>query len=115
MVGSFSKQNCERVESARLSISFSETNSITSCPRSRSTSATAMPGKRWPPVPPHAMTAFIQGVVDLALDPRGHSRVQWDAFFLRLKHGLTVNVQEQTNPEQAGDQIRAAIADEGQR
>ena len=48
-----------RPESASASMSFSETNSITSCPRFCSTSATAMPGKRCPPVPPHAITAFM--------------------------------------------------------
>ena len=60
-VGNFSQLgNFRRPDKARASISFSETNSITSCPRSRSTSATAMPGKRCPPVPPHAITAFIR-------------------------------------------------------
>src|ERR1043166_5752340 len=58
-VGNFSTWKFVRPESAIASMSFSETNSITWCPRSCSTSATAMPGKRCPPVPPHAITAFM--------------------------------------------------------
>src|SRR5262249_53965012 len=59
-VGSFSNRKLSRPESASASMSFSETSNMTSWPRSRSTSATAMPGKRCPPVPPHAITAFIR-------------------------------------------------------
>src|SRR6266581_8905712 len=59
-VGNFSTWKFVRPESANASMSFSETNSITSCPRFCSTSATAIPGKRCPPVPPHAITAFIR-------------------------------------------------------
>jgi len=58
-VGNFSTRNSVRLESATVSISFSEINSITLCPRFCSTSATAIPGNRCPPVPPHAITAFI--------------------------------------------------------
>src|SRR5439155_21095707 len=59
-VGNFSNRKLVRPESASASISFSETNSMTSWPRSCSTSATAIPGKRCPPVPPHAITVFIR-------------------------------------------------------
>ncbi len=45
--------------SAMASICFGETSSSVSCPRWRSSSATANPGKRWPPVPPQAMAIFI--------------------------------------------------------
>src|SRR5437867_5517447 len=45
-VGNLSTRKFVCPETARASMSFSEINSITSWPRSRSTSATAMPGKR---------------------------------------------------------------------
>src|SRR5438105_299555 len=98
-VGNFSKRNCERLERARLSISFSETNKSTSCPRSRKTSATAMPGKRCPPVPPHAITAFISVIVDLLrLNSRRHTHLERGAFFVsRFQNGLSINIQQQPN------------------
>src|SRR5919204_4742048 len=90
-VGNFSTLKFVRPESATASMSFSETNSITSCPRFCSASATAMPGKRCPPVPPHAITAFIKPV-DLASYPRGHSDLQRGTDLLRVEHALPVNV-----------------------
>src|SRR6266540_2314192 len=60
IVGSFSNRKLRWVERASASMSFSETSNMTSWPRSRSTSATAIPGKRCPPVPPHAITVFIR-------------------------------------------------------
>src|SRR6266404_5636672 len=94
-VGSFSKRNCDRVESARLSISFSETKSNTSWPRSRSTSATAIPGNKCPPVPPHAMTAFILMSI-LQLNSRRHPHLQRGPLLIgRFQNGLAINVQQQ--------------------
>src|SRR5881392_1293582 len=102
MVGSFSKRNCDRVESARLSISFSETNKSTSCPRSRRTSATARPGKRCPPVPPHAMTAFIRWLSY----PRGGAHLHCGALHVnRLQDAAPINADQETDPKQAGGQI----------
>src|SRR6266550_6189856 len=107
-VGNFSTWKLLRPESARASISFSEINSITSWPRSRSTSATAMPGKRCPPVPPHAITAFMNrcsdwfDVSDSWLNPCRHSGVDRGAFHLRrFKNALPINVQQQTDAEHA--------------
>jgi len=60
IVGSFSNGISGCSFKASASTSFSETKSSTSCPRSRNTSATASPGKRCPPVPPHAITAFMR-------------------------------------------------------
>src|SRR6266513_4121419 len=60
IVGSFSNGISGCSFKASASTSFSETKSSTSCPRSRNTSATAIPGKRCPPVPPHAITVFIR-------------------------------------------------------
>src|SRR5690349_9510586 len=101
-----------------MSTSFSETSNITWCPRSRSTSATAIPGKRCPPVPPHAMTAFIVGrfVSFVRLNPRRGPH--WHGLPLlvaRLEHGLAINAQQQPDPEQASHEIGAAIADKRQR
>src|ERR1051326_3447668 len=119
-LGSFSKQNSFRPVIARESISFSETKSMTSCPRARSTSATASPGNKCPPVPPHAITVFI-GFSNFELRisnaknkgashqshskienrkskicsyPRRRSRPDNRGLFLRgLEHALAVNVQ----------------------
>src|SRR5436190_14995060 len=114
-VGNFSNWKAARPESASASMSFSETSSITSWPRSRSTSATAMPGKRCPPVPPHAITAFIVDCSILVLNPRrcpnAHSRVLLVRWF---KNALPINIQQQTDPEHASDQIRASVTDKGQ-
>src|SRR5262245_25782732 len=66
-VGNFSTWKLVRPESDTVSMSFSETNSMTWCPRFCSTSATAMPGKRCPPVPPHAITAFMLDYVTYRL------------------------------------------------
>ena len=60
MPASFSMRNSFRPCVAVASISFSEISSITSCPRASRISPTAKPGKRWPPVPPAAMTNFIR-------------------------------------------------------
>src|SRR6266404_8278082 len=115
-VGNFSNRKRAPPESASVSISFSEINNMTSWPRSRSTSATAMPGKRCPPVPPHAITAFIVDCSVVLLNPRrcpnAHSRVLPVRWF---KNALPVNVQQQTDPEHASDQIRASVTDKGQR
>src|SRR5260370_36084860 len=58
--GIFSMRNSFRYRTAVASICFSEINNRTSCPRLCKTSATASPGNRWPPVPPHAITTFIR-------------------------------------------------------
>src|SRR6266403_5053757 len=97
-VGNFSTWKFVRPESANASMSFSETNSITSCPRFCSTSATAMPGKRCPPVPPHAITAFILGrfVSFVRLNPRcGPYRQGLPLLVARLEHCLAINAQQQ--------------------
>src|SRR5436305_8625697 len=117
-VGNFSNRKLVRPESASASISFSETNSMTSWPRARSTSATAMPGKRCPPVPPHAMTAFIVGrfVSSVRLNPRcDPHRHGLPLLVARLEHCLAINAQQQPDSEQASHEIRAAIADKRQR
>src|SRR5215467_12809261 len=94
-------------------MSFSETSNMTSWPRSRSTSATAMPGKRCPPVPPHAITAFIGSG---SSNPRRHSGVHRGAFHRRrFKNALSVNVQQQADPEHTRGQVRTSVADERQR
>src|SRR5436189_2375627 len=102
-------------------MSFSEINSITSWPRSRSTSATAMPGKRWPPVPPHAITAFMShcsdwfDVSDSLLNPWRQSGVHRGAFHLRrFKNALPINVHQQTNTEHTRHKVRTSVADERQ-
>src|SRR6478672_1762476 len=41
------------------STSFSETSRRTSYPRSSNFSPTAIPGNRWPPVPPHAIATKL--------------------------------------------------------
>src|SRR5205814_9072185 len=64
MVGNFSNGISGCSFNASASTSFSETKSSTWCPRARNTSATASPGKRCPPVPPHAMMAFIGWLMD---------------------------------------------------
>src|SRR6187551_1924077 len=104
MVGNFSNGISGCSFRASASTSFSETKSSTSCPRSRNTSATASPGKRCPPVPPHAITAFMT-------DPRCDFDAQRH-LFLRcgLEHALAVNVQEKPDPEKRHDQIGAAVA-----
>ena len=56
--GTVSKRRCEYFADASASTFFSEISSSTSCPRARRASATAMPGNRWPPVPPQAMRIF---------------------------------------------------------
>src|ERR1044071_8312775 len=97
-IGNFSTWKFVRPESATASMSFSETNSITSCPRFCSTSATAMPGKRCPPVPPHAITAFMQGTT--SSNPWGHFGVHCGAFHRRrLENALAINVQQQADTE----------------
>ena len=52
-------RNSPRPCVASASISFSEMMSITRCPRASSTSPTANPGNKCPPVPPAAMTKFM--------------------------------------------------------
>src|SRR5436309_14234890 len=114
-VGSFSKRNWVRVESARLSISFSETNNSTSCPRSRKTSATAIPGNKCPPVPPHAMIAFIW-YSPMPLNPWGDPHLQSAAFLVgRFQNRLPINIEKQTDPEQTRHQVGSAVADKRQR
>src|SRR5689334_11730998 len=109
MVGSFSKRNCCRPDRARLSISFSETNSITSWPRSRSASATATPGNRWPPVPPHAITAFIRKSRP-PLHPRERFNLKRSLLVTdRLENGLPINAYQQADAEQTLDQVRTAV------
>ena len=56
--GTVSKRRCEYFAEASASTFFSEISSITSWPRARSASPTAMPGNKWPPVPPQAMRIF---------------------------------------------------------
>src|SRR6266513_1050305 len=116
-VGNFSNRKFVRPESASASISFSEINSMTSWPRSRNTSATAMPGKRWPPVPPHAITAFIRGGCRcFVLNPRCHPNLYGRAFLMRwFKNALTIDIQQQTDPEQTSDEIRTSVTDKRQR
>ena len=58
--GTRSMRNSPRPCVASESISFSEMMSITRCPRAISTSPTASPGNKCPPVPPAAMTKFIR-------------------------------------------------------
>src|SRR5215469_9740848 len=113
-VGNFSTWKFVRPESATASMSFSETSSITWWPRSCSTSATAMPGKRCPPVPPHAMTAFIlvTSVSSFLLNPGRDSHLHRLPFLVvRLEYGLAVNAQQQANPKKARHEIRSTIAD----
>src|SRR6266487_3746976 len=115
-VGNFSNRKVVRPESASASISFSETNRMTSWPRSRRTSATAMPGKRCPPVPPHAITAFIVNFRSLVLHPWCYSNVHGGAFLMRwVKDALSINIQQQTDPEHTRDEIRTSVTDKGQR
>src|SRR5215831_771291 len=103
-VGSFSTRNSVRLESATASISFSEINSITLCPRFCSTSATAIPGKRCPPVPPHAITAFI--TLQPSSNPWRHSRLHRGAFHSRrLQNPLAINVQQNTDAEHTPGQV----------
>src|SRR6266567_580940 len=105
-VGNFSNWKLARPESASASMSFSETSNMTSWPRSRSTSATAIPGKRCPPVPPHAITAFIRSdpssdSYDLynplnssTLNTWRYSNPHGHRFLVpRLKNALPINVQ----------------------
>src|SRR5947209_7679896 len=142
IVGNFSNRNCDRVESARLSISFSETNKSTSCPRSRRTSATAIPGKRCPPVPPHAMIAFMMlpipglefpiggatGVgglanswirnlkAEIASDSWCYPHLESSSFFVGgFQNCLSIDIEKQTDPEQTGRQIGTPVADKRQR
>src|SRR6266540_2298073 len=118
IVGSFSNWKLRWVERASASMSFSETSNMTSWPRSRSTSATAIPGKRCPPVPPHAITVFIRVgfplLADLSayrthqshLNSRCYPRVHRDTFFMRwFKNALSINIQQQANPKHASDEI----------
>src|SRR5207237_4706609 len=99
-VGNFSNRKFTPSERASASISFSEIKSMTSWPRSRRTSATAMPGKRCPPVPPHAITAFIKRLLILVLNPRCHPNLHGSAFLLRrFKNALPIDIQQQTDPE----------------
>src|ERR1043166_3307273 len=117
-VGNFSKRNSSRPVIANESISFSETKSITSCPRDRSTSATARPGNKWPPVPPHAITVFMKWALydSYDLHPWRRARPDDRAFlFRRIEHTLPVNVQQKPDPKQTCCQVRPAIADERQR
>src|SRR5882724_4603451 len=74
MVGNFSNGISGCSFRASASTSFSETKSSTSCPRSRNVSATARPGKRCPPVPPHAMTAFMDSARFSRAGRRGSQR-----------------------------------------
>src|SRR4051812_22054710 len=117
MVGSFSNRNSSRPDMASASISFSETKSRTSCPRERRTSATASPGNKWPPVPPHAITVFIgfskpQSKIEnrkskIPSHSRRRPRADHSALFLRgLEDALTVNVQQNSHAIQARGQVR---------
>src|SRR5947209_6861037 len=116
MLGSFSNRRSERSVRARASISFSETNSITSCPRARSASATAIPGKRCPPVPPHAMTAFMKISGSSRLNSRGDTDLEREPLFVcAFKIGLPVNVQQNTDAEETGHQVRSDVTYEWQR
>src|SRR6478735_11319636 len=56
--GTVLKFRCVYFAEAWESTFFSEMSSITSWPRARSASPTAIPGNRWPPVPPQAMRIF---------------------------------------------------------
>src|SRR6516225_343013 len=140
MVGSFSNGISGCSFRASASTSFSETKSSTSCPRSRNTSATASPGKRCPPVPPHAITAFIKlfggtrvrasrtrRSVSLRIllrrsnpgshsYPRRHARLHGDALRIsRFQFGLPVNTQQNTDAKEAGCEIRASVTDKRER
>src|SRR5689334_14787039 len=144
IVGSFSNGISGCSFKASASTSFSETKSSTSCPRSRSTSATASPGKRCPPVPPHAITAFMtslmvesprlmdcvplrtakfhlgwirhpQSAIRNSSYPRRHPRLHGDAFRVsRFQFGLPVNTQQNSDAEEAGREIGAPVTDERQ-
>src|SRR2546429_685340 len=95
-VGNFSNRKRAPPESASVSISFSEINNMTSWPRSRSTSATAMPGKRCPPVPPHAITVFMEmNLSILELNPWCHPSRHHRPFLVqRFENPLAINIQE---------------------
>jgi len=53
--GTVSNFKCRYFADASESTFFSEISSITWWPRARNASATAIPGNKWPPVPPQAM------------------------------------------------------------
>jgi hypothetical protein len=55
-------------------------------------------------------------IVDLGLNPRRHPNLHGRAFLVRwLENGLPIDIQQQTDPEQTSDEIRASITDKGQR
>src|SRR6266702_1507392 len=103
-VGNFSTRNSVRLERATVSIAFSEINSITLCPRFCSPPATAIPGNRCPPLPPHAITAFI--ALSPSSNPWRHSGLHRGAFPPgRLQNPLAINVQQNTHAEHTPGQV----------
>src|SRR6185369_12306105 len=101
----------------------------TACPRDTSSSATAMPGNRCPPVPPPAIMTFTSarsrhfdtlaaaGKSTVALLRRPADARQprtLDARACRLRRRAR-DVEQDAHGEQVDDQRRAAEADERQR
>src|SRR6202048_4274854 len=112
--GIFSMRNSVRSRTAVASICFSEINNRTSCPRLCKTSATASPGNRWPPVPPHAITTFIRNELlnsGNMSDPNHHLGI----CNRLVVFSLSVNVDQDPNTNETEKEIRTTIADERQR
>src|SRR5687768_2787986 len=61
--GVFSNRRSLCPDAAMASIFFSLIRRVTSCPREDSTSPTAIPGNKCPPVPPHAISTWTEFLV----------------------------------------------------
>src|SRR5580658_275224 len=105
------------------SISLGEISRAIWPPRFFSSSAIAIPGKRCPPVPPHAMAtkgilvsgSFMWGGRKriIACFLNGRFAIIFRTFFA---HGrMAGDAEQQANTGQHGQEVRPAIADERQR